>query len=53
MLTHNWQSAMFEVTQQILHSSQFSKAELKLGPLLQEYAEIQASLEIKVSFRRA
>jgi hypothetical protein len=40
MNTHDWQAMVREVTQQILHSDRFSKAELQLGPLSQEQAEI-------------
>jgi hypothetical protein len=40
MSTHNRQVMMREVTQQILHSYRFSKAELQFGSLSQEQAEI-------------
>jgi hypothetical protein len=40
MLTHDWQLVSREVPQQILHSGRFSKAELQLGSLSQEYTEI-------------
>src|SRR5580698_7458432 len=40
MSMHDWQETLLEVTQQILHSDRFSKAELQFGSLSQESAEI-------------
>ena len=36
MSMHDWQAMLLEVTQQILHSSRFSKAELQFGSLRHE-----------------